>query len=41
VSKTWVPLADLERLGLSGVTRLAVSGDGRWLAIVGSPPHGG
>ncbi len=39
-SKKWAPLADLERLGLVGVTRLAVSGDGKWIAIVGAPPHG-
>ena len=37
----WTAIADLERLGLRGVSRLAVSPDGRWLAIVGMAPGGG
>ena len=34
----WTAVADLERLGLRGVSRLAVSPDGRWIAIVATPP---
>jgi hypothetical protein len=31
-------VVSLERLGLSGVTRLAVSPQGDYLALVGRPP---
>jgi hypothetical protein len=30
----WTATADLAALGLAGVTRMAVSPDGRWLAMV-------
>lgn len=30
----WAPVADLAALGLAGATRIAVSPDGRWLALV-------
>lgn len=33
---TWRPWADLGRWGVRGISRLAVSGDGKWLAVVGS-----
>jgi hypothetical protein len=33
----WNEVASLERMGLSGVTRLAVSPRGNWLAIVAAP----
>jgi hypothetical protein len=35
----WAATAELERLGLHGVTRLAVSPSGDRLALVGSPPQ--
>ena len=34
---TWTPVADLARYGLSHITRLALSPDHRWLAIVAEP----
>jgi hypothetical protein len=33
----WKEITTLERLGLTGVTRLAVSPNGAWLALVGPP----
>jgi Tol biopolymer transport system component len=38
----WLPAADLAALGLEGASRLAVSPDGRWLALVAPdrPPPG-
>jgi dipeptidyl aminopeptidase/acylaminoacyl peptidase len=33
----WLDVADLGQAGLTGVTRMAVSPDGRWLAIVATP----
>jgi hypothetical protein len=33
----WKPIVELQRLSLSGVTRLAVSPKGDLLALVGSP----
>lgn len=39
-ASSWTVVADLERLGLRGVSRLAVSPDARLLAIVASPPSG-
>lgn len=33
----WSNVADLASAGLSGITRLAVSPDGKWLAIVAAP----
>lgn len=36
----WAMVVDLERLSLRGVSRLAVSPDGRRLALVGIPPGG-
>lgn len=37
----WTPLADFATAGLSGITRLAVSPDRRWIAVVadGKPPQ--
>ena len=32
--RRWKEVADLGRYGVRGITRLAVSGDGRWLAVV-------
>ena len=40
VEKRWDTVADLERLGLTGVTRLSVSGDSKWIAIVAAPARG-
>ncbi len=34
---SWEPVADLSAAGLKSITRLAVSPDGRWLAIVAEP----
>ena len=36
-ASTWVPVADLAPAGIHSITRLAVSPDGRWLAIVAEP----
>jgi hypothetical protein len=36
-SAGWSPVADLDSAGLTDITRLAVSPDGRWLAIVATP----
>jgi hypothetical protein len=33
----WIEVASLERMGLTGVTRLAVSPRGNWLALVAAP----
>jgi hypothetical protein len=33
----WIDVAALDRLGLRGATRLAVSPDSQWIAIVASP----
>jgi hypothetical protein len=33
----WTPVADFASVGLTDITRLAVSPDGRWLAIVATP----
>jgi dipeptidyl aminopeptidase/acylaminoacyl peptidase len=33
----WKQVADLAQAGVTGITRLAVSPDGRWIAIVGVP----
>ena len=35
--QAWRPVASLERLGLHGVSRLAVSPDGKWIALVAEP----
>lgn len=35
--RAWTRIADLDAVGVRGVTRLAVSPDGRWLALVGEP----
>jgi dipeptidyl aminopeptidase/acylaminoacyl peptidase len=34
---TWTRMVDLEALGLRGVTRLAVSPEGNWIALVAQP----
>jgi WD40 repeat protein len=34
VGTDWTPVADLAPMGLAGVTRMAVSPDGKWLAMV-------
>jgi hypothetical protein len=34
----WTRIADLAALGLAGASRLAVSPDGRWLALVAPDP---
>jgi hypothetical protein len=36
-SSAWSPVSDLESAGLTDISRLAVSPDGRWLAIVATP----
>jgi hypothetical protein len=35
---TWREIADLAGAGVAGITRLALSPDGRWLALVGETP---
>jgi hypothetical protein len=39
-SAGWTVIYDLAPLGLKSVSRLAVSGNGKWLAIVAAPPGG-
>src|SRR5262245_54066049 len=36
----WTTVADLEKSGLTKITRLAISPDGKWLAIVSEPVPG-
>jgi hypothetical protein len=36
----WSEIADLSASGLSSITRLAVSPDNRWIAIVAEPAAG-
>ncbi|HTK29276.1 MAG TPA: hypothetical protein VL309_06985 [Vicinamibacterales bacterium] len=36
-ARSWTRMADLSDVGVRGVTRLAVSPDGKWLAMVGAP----
>jgi hypothetical protein len=33
----WIELTDLGDRGISSITRLAVSPDGKWIAIVSTP----
>ncbi len=37
----WQQVADLSLHGITGITRLDVSADGRWLAVVGARPSAG
>lgn len=39
VEREWVPVADLATPGMGVLSRLAVSPDGRWLAVVGAEPR--
>jgi Tol biopolymer transport system component len=34
----WLEIADLREAGITAITRLAVSPDGKWIAIVSTPP---
>lgn len=36
-ARTWTKIADLDEIGVRGVSRLAVSRDGNWLALVAQP----
>jgi hypothetical protein len=36
----WTPVADLAALGVTSVSRLAISPRGDWLALVGQRPSG-
>ena len=36
-AEEWIEVTSLDRLGLRGATRLAVSPDSRWVAIVALP----
>ena len=38
-SDRWIEIADLENSGITAITRLAVSPDGKWIAIVSTPPR--
>ena len=33
----WIPLADFKKFGITAITRVAVSPDGKWIAIVSTP----